>query len=204
VTRGFLPLLGLIIAAGLAVLGWETDGFRALTTEGARRLAVESHPPAVPDVTLIDQDGARFSPDAYRGRLLLVDFIYTDCATICGVLGEDFGRVLELLRRAGGNAAQVDLLSISFDPAHDTPPALKAYGQRFGAVAPRWRIAVPATAEGLQSLLRTFGVVAIPDAFGGFTHNAAVYVVDRHGHLVRILDQGAPEDLAAQATRWAS
>jgi protein SCO1/2 len=197
-------LLGLVIVAGLAVLSWETDGFRAVTTEGARRLALERHAPAVPDVVLIDQDGARFSPDAYRGRVLLVDFIYTNCATVCGVLGNDFSRVLDLLQRAAGNAEQVDLLSISFDPAHDGPPALKAYGERFGATPPRWRIAIPATDAGLHTLLRTFGVVVIPDAFGGFVHNDAVYVVDGDGRLVHVLDPGAPEHLVAQAILRAS
>lgn len=203
-TRGFLPLLGLVVAAGLATLSWGTDGFRVVTTEGARRLAVAHHPRAVPDVALIDQDGARFSPAAYRGKMLLVDFIYTDCPTICGVLGADFGQVLDLLRRDGGTAGQVDLLSISFDPAHDRPPELKAYGARFGAATPRWRIAVPATAEGLRALLRTFGVVVIPDAFGGFTHNDAVYVVDRDGRLVRILDADLPATLVARAARSVS
>jgi protein SCO1/2 len=202
VTRGFLPLLGFVIATGLAVLGWETDGFRVATTEGARRLAVERNPPAVPDVALIDQDGIRFSPAAYRGRVLLVDFIYTDCASICGLLGNDFARAQDLLQRDGGNAATVDLLSISFDPAHDTPPALRAYGARFGAAVPRWRIAVPATAAGLRALLQAFGVVVIPDAFGGFTHNDALYVVDRHGRLVRILDRSEPASLVAQAVQW--
>ncbi len=197
-TRGFLPLLGLVIAAGMAVLGWETDGFRVVTTEGARRLAIERHPQTIPDVSLIDQNGARFSFAAYRGRVLLVDFIYTGCATICGVLGNDFSRVLDLVRR-GDSTARVDLLSISFDPAHDSPPAMRAYGERFGAAAPRWRIAVPATEAGLHSLLQTFGVIVIPDTFGGFTHNDAVYLVDRQGRLARILDPDAPESLAAQA-----
>jgi protein SCO1 len=204
VTRGFLPLLGLVITAGLAVLGWETDGFRAVTTEGARRLAVEQNPPAVPDVVLIDQDGSRFSADSYRGRVVLVDFIYTDCATICGVLGNDFSRVLDLLQRAGGNAANVDLLSISFDPARDTPPALKAYGERFGAVTPHWRVAIPASAAGLHALLSTFHVVVIPDAFGGFVHDDALYVVNRQGRLVRILDPAEPVNLVVQAVRRVS
>ncbi len=150
-TRGFLPLLGLVLAAGVAGLGWGTDGFRVVTTEGARRLTIEHRRPAIPDVALIDQDGARFSPDAYRGRVLLVEFIYTGCPRICGVLGDDFRRLLDRLRHDGGAAGQADLLSISFDPAHDDPPALHAYGERFGAAAPRWRIAVPADPAGLRA-----------------------------------------------------
>jgi len=202
-TRGFLPLLGLVLAAGVAGLGWGTDGFRAVTTEGARRLTIEHRRPAVPDVALIDQDGARFSADAYRGHVLLVEFIYTDCPTICGTLGDDFRQVLDRLRHDGG-AGQVDLLSISFDPAHDRPPALRAYGARFGAAAPRWRIAVPADKAGLRALLKTFGVVVIADPFGGFIHDGAVFLVDRAGRLVRILDPEAPAGVLARAVRAVS
>ena len=203
-TRGFLPLLGLVLAAGVAGLGWGTDGFRVVTSEGARRLAVEQHQPTIPDVALIDQDGARFSPDAYRGHVLLVEFIYTDCPRICGRLGDDFRQVLDLLGHGTGDAGRVELLSISFDPAHDDPPALRAYGERFGAAAPRWRIAVPADPAGLRALLRTFGVVVIADPFGGFIHDGAVFLVDRTGRLVRILDPDAPAGVLAQAVRAVS
>ncbi len=202
-TRGFLPLLAFVIATGLASLGFATSGFRVITTEGARRLAVEHHPRAVPDVVLVDQDGKRFTFSTYRGKALLVEFIYTSCPTICGVLGDDFGHVLATLRQDGGTSG-VDLLSISFDPARDGPPALRSYAGRFGASAPGWRIAVPATREGLRALLKSFGVVVIPDRFGGFTHDAAVYLLDGQGRLVRILDAGPPATLLAEAAHAVS
>jgi len=203
-TRGFLPLLALVVAVGTAALGWGTDGFRVVTTEGARRLAVEHHPPAVPDVVLIDQDGARFSPDIYRGKVVLVDFIYTSCPRICGLLGAGFSLVQDALRQQGVGAGQVELLSISFDPARDGPTALKAYGARFGAAAPRWRVAVPATKMGLRTLLQSFGVVVIPDELGGFTHNDALYVIDRNGRIVHILDSDLPAGAVVQAARSVS
>lgn len=197
-TRGFLPLLGLVIAVGLSTLSFATFGFHVVTTEGARRLAVEHHPRPVPDVVLVDQNGAHFTLAAYRGETLLVEFIYTNCPTICGVLGDDFGRVLAMLA-ARGDASRVALLSISFDPARDGPASLRSYAERFGAKAPQWRVAVPATRSGLAALLKRFGVVVIPDRFGGFTHNAAVYLVDQRGRLVRILDPGPPATLLAAA-----
>ncbi|MGH7153373.1 MAG: SCO family protein [Acetobacteraceae bacterium] len=203
-TRGFLPLLALVIAAGTTTLGWGTDGFRVVTTEGARRLAFERHAPAVPEITLIDQDGVRFSPGSYRGKVVLVDFIYTSCPTICGLLGAGFSGVLDVLQREGADARQIDLLSVSFDQARDGPAELKAYGDRFGARSPRWRIAVPATEAGLRMLLRTFGVVVIPDAFGGFTHNGAFFLIDRDGRIVRILDASLPAVAVVRAARSVS
>lgn len=202
-TRGFLPLLTLIIAAGGAALAWETDGLRAFTTAGARQLAIERAPLSLPDVQLRDQNDHTFSLSAYRGKPVLVDFIYTRCPTICGVLGDDFAHVAELAGR-GGQDASIDLLSISFDPQNDDREALKLYGERFGASAPHWRIASPADQRGLAALLQTFGVVVIPDGMGGFIHNSAIYVVDTRGRLVRILDPEGPPQLLAAALRAAT
>lgn len=202
-TRGFLPLLAFVIAIGVATLAWGTDGFQVVTTAGARRLAVAHHPRAIPDVALIDQDGTPFSFDSYRGKPLLVDFIYTSCPTICGVLGEDFHEILAAMREARG-AQRVDLLSISFDPTRDGEQALQSYAARYGAAVPHWRIAVPATQGGLRALLKSFGVVVIPDQFGGFTHNAGIYVLDPRGRLVRILDPGAPAAVVEQVVHSVS
>lgn len=201
-TRGFPVLLILVLATGIAALSFETDGFRVVTSAGARQLSVERMPQILPDARLIDQDGTPFTLDAYRGRAVLVDFIYTRCPTICGVLGDDFARVLQSVPvRRSGAGAPIDLLSISFDPTDDQEASLRLYGERFGAKAPRWRIAAPADAKVRAALLRTFGVVVIPDGMGGFIHNDAVYVIDAHGRLARILAPDAPAELVAAALK---
>lgn len=197
-TRGFAPLLAIVLAAGIAALAMATEGFRVVTSEGARRLAVERAPRPVPDVRLVDQDGHSFSLSDYRGRRVLVEFIYTRCPTLCGVLGDDFRRVLALADGAASHR-EFDLLSISFDPGSDDRDALKLYGDRYGARAPRWRVAAPIDGQGLAMLLKAFGVVVIPDAIGGFAHNGAVYLIDTRGCLARILDTDAPPLLVAQA-----
>ena len=200
-TRGFLPLLALVVATGTAALAWETEGFRAVTSAGARQLEIERHPRPLPDVRLVDQDGRAFSLSGYRGRPVLVDFIYTRCPTICSMLGDDFQRVLAF----GGDAsrARIDLLSISFDRDNDDREARKLYGERYGASAPRWRIAAPADDAGLAALLQNFEVVVLPDGMGGFIHNSAVYLIDAEGRLARVLDPDAPPQLTAAALRAA-
>jgi protein SCO1 len=197
VTRGFIPLLAVVLAAGLGSLLWATDGFRVVTSDGARQLAVERNPRALPDVPLLDQHGRSFSLSDYRGKAVLVDFIYTRCPTICGVLGDDFRNVLTLVRGPAGS--DVDLLSISFDPANDDRQALQQYASRYGATPPHWRVAVPASQDGLSGLLRAFGVVVIPDGYGGFIHSSSVYLIDRTGRLARILDADMPARLIAAA-----
>jgi protein SCO1 len=205
-TRGFPVLLALVLATGLAALAFETDGFRVVTSAGARQLSIERSPQILPDAHLVDQNGTPFTLGAYRGRAVLVDFIYTRCPTICGVLGDDFAQVLQSMpagRSGAGPRAPIDLLSISFDPT-DNQQALRLYGERYGAKAPRWRIAAPADAKVRAALLRTFGVVVIPDGLGGFIHNDAVYVIDAQGRLARILDRDAPAQLAAAALEVAA
>ena len=199
-TRGFLPLLAGVLAVGVAALSWATDGFHVVTSEGARRLAVERSPRPLPNVPMVDQNGQSFTLSDYGGRTVLVDFIYTRCPTICGVLGEDFRNVL---RRRGDALSDVDLLSISFDPDNDDLEARQRYGERYDAAAPRWRVAAVADKRGLATLLDGFGAVVISDGIGGFVHNSAVYVVDPRGRLAGILDPGAPSGLLAKAVRQA-
>jgi protein SCO1/2 len=200
VRLGFFALFGAVLLAGTAALGWETEGFRVVTSDGARQLAVARRPVPLPDVPLFDQDGGRFLLSDYRGGRVLVDFIYTRCPRLCGVLGDDFHRVLALAKSAP-EGRDVDLLSISFDRENDDRAALAGYGEGYGATAPRWRVAVPADDRSLAVLLRSFGVVVIPDGIGGFIHNGAVYLVDRRGRLADILDPDAPPQRFAAALR---
>ncbi len=181
-----------ILAAGVATLAAATDGFRAFTSETARRISVREHPRALPVVPLETAAGTIVDFNSLRGRWLLVDFIYTRCPTYCAVQGSEFARLQE--RLAGPIAAgKVALLSISFDLAHDDPAELADYQQRMGDHGAGWIAARPTSPAGLALLMRTFGVTVIPDEFGGYTHNAAINVVDPEARLVAILDWNATE-----------
>lgn len=181
----------LILTAGITALARATDGFRAFTSESARRLDIREHPRALPGVELQMADGRRIGLDAFSGRWLLVDFIYTRCTTYCSVQGSAFARLQDRLATPIANG-QVALLSISFDPEHDDPDRLADYPKRFGDRGAGWSAARPTSASGLDSLLRVFGVSAIPDGLGGFVHNAAIAVVDPRGRLVAIVDWDDP------------
>jgi protein SCO1 len=195
---GFIPLLALVLTAGIGAFGWETDGFRVVTSDGAWQLAVSRNPVPVPNVRLFDQNGKAFSLSDYLGKVLLVNFIYTRCPTLCSLLSDDFRDVQESRANTRG-IRDIRLLSISFDPEHDNVRARKRYGERYGAVAARWRIAAPAAPRDLATLLRSFGVVIVPDGNGGFVHGDYVYLVDARGRLMRILDPNTPPRILASA-----
>jgi protein SCO1/2 len=181
----------IIGAAGGVLFSSGTDGFRAFTTEQARRLAVEESPRALPPVTLEDQDGIPFVLGDFVGQRVALNFIYTHCVSTCALLSAGFERIF----RAGGD---VQLVSISFDP-RDTPARLKEYGTHFAADGITWRFAAVRDTADISRLLRAFGVVVIPDGRGDFQHNAAVHLLDTGGRLARVLDPDASMDDVARA-----
>jgi len=198
-SRGFVPLLLFVVAAGVGALAFETEGFRVATVDGARQLDIERNPRSLPEVQLVDQDGRKFSLESYRGEPVFVDFIYTRCPTICSLLGDEFQRVLEWQRSSP--EPHVRLLSISFDLENDDQEALRLYGDRYEAHTPQWRIAAPSNRRDLDALRKTFGLVVIPDGMGGFIHNSAVYLIDGRGRLARALDSDSSPDLLFHALK---
>jgi cytochrome oxidase Cu insertion factor (SCO1/SenC/PrrC family) len=110
---------------------------------------------SIPDVELLDQDGrkVRFYTDLVKGKVVAVNFIFTTCTTICPPLGATFARVQkELGERVGRD---VQLISISVDPATDTPARLKAWGAKFHAAA-GWTFVTGSKPE-VDELLRALG-----------------------------------------------
>ena len=188
------------IAAGLAVLAAVTDGFRAATTEGAWRLAVAERPRPLPDATLLDQSDRAFRLSALRGRPVLVEFFYTSCPTICGLLASQFQAMSDsLAERSRGR--EVVLLSVSFDLERDGVTELADYAARLGSDGRIWRIARVNAPDELRDLLDAFGVVVLPDGGGGFVHNAAIYLIDAQGRLAGVYDPDAAERAIAEATK---
>lgn len=87
------------------------------------------------DAELLDQDGNRvhFRSDVIADRLVVMNFVYTTCTTICPILSSKFTRLQEKLGDRQGR--EVFLVSMSIDPSRDTPPRLKAYAARHKARA---------------------------------------------------------------------
>ncbi|MGH8462240.1 MAG: SCO family protein [Stenotrophobium sp.] len=199
ILRTLLASLALIIIGGYT-LSAATDGFRAFTTETARRVGVREHPVEIPQVELETASGSRMNFADFHGKWLVVDFIYTRCPTYCSALGGEFAQLQD---RLAGPLAQgkLQLLSISFDPDRDTPQQLAAYQQRFRQRGPGWLAARPVTADGLRQLERVFGITVIPDTFGGYVHNVAIQMVDPRGRLVEIMGMEKPDRVARAVLR---
>ncbi|MDQ2856116.1 MAG: SCO family protein [Acidobacteriota bacterium] len=84
----------------------------------------------VPNYGLVNQDSRQIKLHDYRGKALLLTFIYTRCPLpdYCDLMSNNFAQVDELLRNQGDIYSKTHLLSISIDPDYDTPQVLRSYG----------------------------------------------------------------------------
>jgi len=187
-----------VCSAGVAAFCRGTDGFRALTSEQARRLSISREPHELPDVPLVDQFGRRFTLSQLRGTPVAVEFIYTTCPGVCPLLSAGMHRIDAEGRSLPESAlGRLKLVSITFDPGRDSTRQLAEYATHFEADGESWRLASVRDERDLASLLRAFGVVVIPDRQGGYQHNAAVHLLNADGRLARILDADATPAVVA-------
>ncbi|HEX6625236.1 MAG TPA: SCO family protein [Pyrinomonadaceae bacterium] len=146
--------------------------------------------PRIPDIDVYDQSGKRlkFYTDLVKGKTVAVNFIFTTCTTVCPPLSATFRRVQQQLAEAG--AADVQLISVSVDPATDTPERLRDYAAKFKA-GPGWTFVTGDKLE-IDSLLRALGS-AVADKN---QHTPSVLVGnDAAGHWTRTYGLSSPAAL---------
>jgi cytochrome oxidase Cu insertion factor (SCO1/SenC/PrrC family) len=113
----------------------------------------------IPDVEVLDQDGnvRHFYSDLIKGKTVAINFIFTNCTTICPPLGATFARVQRELGAKVGT--DVQFISISVDPLTDTPERLKAWGAKFKAGA-GWTFVTGSKPE-MDQLLNALGAAVV-------------------------------------------
>ena len=172
------------------------DGAAGMRVPGGSRAMPGA---VVPDLPLLDQNGAPLMLRALAGRVLVVTFIYTRCPLpdLCPLMV----RHLEAVRRRAtddGIANHLALVGITLDPAFDTPAVLRAYGEsvlkgpgRFD----QWTLAT-GTAAQIEDAARFFGVGSRAES-GFVTHTLATAVVSHEGRVIRLFESNSwrPDDL---------
>jgi len=147
---------------------------------------------AVPDTPLVDQEGAPLALSDLRDTAVVVTFIYTRCPLpqFCPLMDRRFAEIQSLVAGTDTLRGRVRLLSISFDPAHDTPAILRAHAAKVSANPSVWRFAT-AGEEVVDRLAATFGVNVMREKDGTVTHNLRTAVIDPLGRIVSIHDSNA-------------
>ncbi len=140
----------------------------------------------IPDVLVVDQDNhpRHFYSDLVKGKTVAINFVFTTCTTICPPLGAAFGKLEKNLGSHLGK--DVFLISVSVDPATDTPERLRTWAGQFGA-KPGWSL-VTGEREQVDRLLRALG----SDAGAPENHSPMVLIGnDRTGSWKRVYGLGS-------------
>ncbi len=151
----------------------------------------DAEPPlTIPDVAVVDQNGHAFHfySDLVHGKVVAISFIFTSCTTICTPLGAHMAALQPLL--AGQD--DVRLISITVDPANDTPPRLRAWSERFHG-RPGWTL-VTGSKNDIARLLKALRAWSGDPA----THSPLLLVGnDAAGKWTRVNGLQAPAQIAA-------
>lgn len=157
----------------------------------------------VPDFTLTNQNGRIIRLADFRGKALLLTFIYTRCPfpDYCPRISNNFSEVLQQLQKDPQALAKAQLLSISIDPEHDKPAVLRGYGERYvGRVDPgfrHWQFA-SGTADEVRKAANFFGL-AYNTKDGQIVHSLQTVLIGQDGKVVKVYSGGdwKPDQVAA-------
>ena len=144
---------------------------------GDKRLPVIGPAPAF---TLTSQDGAAVSLASFRGKVVALTFIYTECPDICPLLTQKMAQVQDELGADFGK--KIAFVSITLDPAHDTPEVLKDYAQFWGAKPEGWMF-LTGEPEALRDVTRRYGVFFLKKEDGSVEHSQLTTLVDADGQI---------------------
>jgi protein SCO1 len=185
------------------------------TLEKTGYAAVETPAPAPPsdirqpgdqltDARLVDQNGAETSLAAYRGHRVALTFIYTRCPLpeFCPLMDRHFASVQKTITSTPA-LADVKLITMTIDPAFDTPAVMKTYAARRGADPKIWSFLTgePSEVNRFGSQLGVY-VEHNPKDAVDITHNLRTAVIDPNGRLVKVHtgNSWTPSELVADLT----
>jgi protein SCO1/2 len=177
-----------------APLGLDMGGGAAKLRPGPKRLEPGE---VVPDFAMTDQDGRSLRLSDLRGYVVALTFIYTRCPLpdFCPMMDRKFADLARSIEAFPERAKKIRLLSISFDPDHDTPEVLRKHAQIRGGAPPLWTFAV-ASHEELARIMGPLGLIYGPGK-NEIVHNLCTAVIDPTGRLARL-------EVGSQSNKWSS
>jgi protein SCO1 len=167
---------------------------QALSREQPRRVEIGE---TVPDFAMTSQDGKTVKLSDLRGYVVVLTFIYTRCPLpeFCPLMDKKFSELAQRLSAFPARANKIRLVSLSFDPEHDTPDLLRKHAQVRGATPPLWSYAVASHTE-LAKIGGSLGLFYQPGD-NEIAHNLCTAIIDSEGKLARL-------DIGTQRNKWSS
>jgi protein SCO1/2 len=206
--RAGTPLRRMVLPLGAVLVGALALGVVLSTTSHtalpATRHSVSfegnelSPPKPAPPLSLRNYTGERVNIDQYRGKAVLVTFLYTHCPDVCPLIAANL-RVAQSLM--GSAAAKAQIIAVSVDPHGDTPQTVAAFLKQHGMTG-RMKYLIGTTRE-LGAVWKAWGVGSEVDAQQPdlVNHSALVYGIDAQGveRTVYISDDWKPSEIAHDA-----
>ncbi|WP_420455273.1 SCO family protein [Rubrivirga sp.] len=159
------------------------------------------------DVALVNQDSTAFAfPAALDGRVAYVTAVYTNCPDVCPMTMAQTQKVRQAL---GPDADRVQFVALTFDPARDTPAALRRYAETW-EIGPGWRLATgdSATVGRLMDRLGIRVEESRRDTFAdgrvyyALSHTDKALLIDQDGRVVETYGgSAAPPEMVAEDVR---
>jgi protein SCO1/2 len=135
-----------------------------------------------PPFRLTDQDGNPRALEDFRGRVLLLDFIFTHCPGPCPILT---GLHVKVQRELSPDLrARTQLVSISLDPLRDTPAVLREYAHKRGADLANWSFLTGEPGD-VDEVLKRYGVGRVRTPDGQIEHIVVTFLIDADGQIAR-------------------
>jgi protein SCO1 len=149
-----------------------------------------------PATVLHDHDDRPFRLESLRGKAVLVSFVFTTCNGTCPTTTRTLVRAQNRLKSAGLWGRQVEFVSISLDPARDSPDVLRQYAKTFGADLASWHFLTGPSAR-VDRVIASWGIWTKRNSSGVLDHSSRVFLLDASGREREIynLDFLTPESV---------
>lgn len=175
------------IKNGEVVKGNRLDNVGLKTSKDTKLLTIG---PA-PKFELTNQDNKKVSNESYKGKVYVLEFFFTTCPSICPKMNLS---MLEIEKTFFGNP-NFGIISITIDPAHDTPQVLKDHAKLLGVRSSNWNFLTGDKATIMDLSNKGFNLYAGENekVSGGFEHSGLFALVDKDGNIrCRKDDYGNP------------
>jgi protein SCO1/2 len=151
----------------------------ASTASAQQALKTGDH---VPDFSLTDQNKQTVALSAFSGKVVAITFTYTHCAlpNFCFRIANHFRQLQK--RFSSRLGSDLILMTITFDPVHDTPDVMAKYGKTWNADPRSWKLLTGSEAD-VEAVCNKFGISHWADE-GLMTHSLHTILIDRGGNLV--------------------
>lgn len=186
-----LALLALVVIAGGVALLTSGGGKARPSATGVRGVfsakysgSLASPAEPEPPLSLRNYQGQRINIRQYRGKAVLVTFLYTKCPDVCPIIASNLGVALNLM--GGAKSSKVQVVAVSVDPRGDTPAAVATFLARHG-VAGRMQYLIGSAAE-LGKVWKAWGVGSERDAQQPqlVNHSGLVYGISASGKVTTL------------------